>query len=119
MIAKTKHGADASEMKHKIQIIRSGVNAQDPETGEWAATADMVLIEPWASVNDTSGDEYWTAREQQQKTVTIFKIFWCAEIETLTNKDFIVFRGREYDIVHPDNLMYENKLGKIKAVMRS
>ena len=114
-----KKKLDASDMKYKIKIMRKGTNVQDPVSGNWTQNNDFILCEPWAAINSLSGDEFWTAREKQQREVIVFKVFWCSALSDLDSKDWIVYGGKEYDIVYPDNLFNENNILKIKAVVRT
>lgn len=75
----------------------------------------------WAAVNGLYGAEYWAAANQGQKDTITFTVRWCALLEELFNsKDLtgyrICFRGVYYDIQSYDNINFENKLVKIKAV---
>ncbi len=110
---------DASEMKHKIYLMREGVPVQDTASGEWTTTTDSTVSELWAGVNNLSGAEYWTARAAQAENTLIFKVFYNTALEGITPKDYIKWGEQNYNITHIDNMFYENNIVKIKAVMRT
>ena len=54
----------------------------------------------WAYVRHTSGREYYAAKQVQAEEEMIFEINWRDDI---TPKNWIVYKGKEYDITRIDD----------------
>lgn len=71
------------------------------------------------SVNNLFGNEYWRAKAVQSEKTTVFKVRYSQIIENLdTEKSRIKFNDKPYDIKFIDNVKYENKWLKIKAILK-
>lgn len=114
-----KKPLDASEMKHKIYIMRDGVPVQNTSSGVWTVTSASTVSELWAAINNLSGSEYWTARAAQAENTLIFKVFYNSELDDISPKDYIKWSEQTYNIDQVDNMFYENNIVKIKAVIRT
>ena len=54
----------------------------------------------WAYVRHTSGREYYAAKQVQAEEEMLFEINWRDDI---TPKNWIVYKGKEYDITRIDD----------------
>lgn len=69
----------------------------------------------WCSMNGLSGKEYWTAKSYNAENTVVFIIRY-GSCKDLTVKDRIIYKGKAFNIVHVDNVLYKNETLKIKAV---
>ncbi|MDU6360285.1 MAG: phage head closure protein [Clostridiales bacterium] len=69
----------------------------------------------WCSMNGLSGKEYWTAKSYGAENTVEFVIRYSA-CKDLNAKDRIQYKGRVFNIIHVDNILYKNETLKIKAV---
>lgn len=71
----------------------------------------------WAKVNNLHGKEFWEAKAVQAETTVVFEIRYSKEIEGIdTKKHRLLFDSREFNIVFIDNVLYQNRTLKIKAM---
>ena len=119
MRVKDKLQLNASSMKQRIAIMRDAERTQNEITGKWTEGQPTTLCEAWASVNNLYGQEYWSAREAQAENTLAFTVFYAGVLETLNERDYIVWDGKTYDIKFADNIQHENEIVKIRAVIRS
>ena len=83
-------------------------------SGEWA---DYYRCR--AYVNGLSGSEYWAAAAQQAENTVVFEVRWCCRLSEIHPQICrIVFRGSVYDVKSVDNVQYNDRFIKIKAVMK-
>lgn len=55
----------------------------------------------WAYVRHASGNEYYAARQTQQKVEVIFEINWRDDVDPAVN--WIMYKGKEYNITRIDD----------------
>lgn len=71
----------------------------------------------WASVNNLFGKEFWSAKAVEQENTLEFLIRYNKELEALdSRKHRIYWNEKSYNITFIDNIKYENKWIKIKAM---
>lgn len=71
----------------------------------------------WASVNNLYGKEYWTAKAINCENTVEFIVRYSKDLEQINSKEYrICFKGRLFNITFIDNIKFENKYLKIKAV---
>ena len=100
----------AGALKHRVQILR----IQKDTTGLFVKTEYVPLKTVWAKVNGLYGSEKWTATEYDAKNTAEFTIRHAA-CPDLTVQDRLHFRGRLYNIIHIDNVLFQNHFLKITA----
>ncbi len=73
----------------------------------------------YAEINNLYGSEYWEAAAHNQQDTVVFTVRWSKSLDRamrdLTNMR-ISFKGQFYKIISFDNIKYDNRLCKIKAV---
>lgn len=70
----------------------------------------------WASVNNLSGKEFYTAKAVQAENTVEFTIRYGKYSENIDTKNYrIAWNGRFYNITFIDNIQYKNTFVKIKA----
>lgn len=73
----------------------------------------------WASINNLWGKEFYAAKAINEENTVEFIIRYSKDLEVLNSKEYrIKWQGREFDITFIDNIRYENKWLKIKAIER-
>lgn len=73
----------------------------------------------WVSVNGLYGAEYYAAASYNQEDIITFTMRWFKALDEIRLTDCrIVFMNKIYEIKNVDNVKYENKIVKIKAVCR-
>lgn len=108
------------EFRHKI-TIQKGTESTDSIGNPVVSWEDWK--KPRAKINSLYGQEYWQAAAQGQENTVVFIFRWNKELEILAQtkeitQHRIVYNGLPYDIISYDNINFENKLVKIKAVNR-
>ena len=100
----------AGEMRHRIEIQRL-VKTTD---GGFTETAYHPLKKVWAKVNGMYGSEKWEmdTYEAERTTMFIIRQLSCPD---LTVRDRISFRGKLYNIIHIDNVLFRDNFVKITA----
>ena len=108
------------EFRHKITIQKgtAGTDSIGNPVTDWNDWK-----KPYAKINGLFGQEYWQAAAQGQENTVVFTLRWTKSLEILAQtkeitQHRIVYNGLPYDIISYDNINFENKLVKIKAVNR-
>lgn len=110
----SKLSVDIGKLNQRIVIEQRRVlkDAEGNEQQEWFPYHSC-----WAAVNGVSNREYWQAREQHEENIVSFKVRYCNRLKAMNKTDFrIVFRGRIYDIVMIDNMLFADSLLNLKGV---
>ncbi|MBB6622169.1 phage head closure protein [Clostridium gasigenes] len=100
-----------------IQEYASYQNENGFEVEEWK---DYKTV--WSSINGLFGKEYFAAKATQSESVLDFLVRYSKDLEVLFEKDGtsvyrIIWNKRTYDITYVDNIKYENRFIKIKALL--
>lgn len=106
---------NAGELKHRITIEKL------KETKSSLKGFQDDIYEPykkiWTKKNNLFGREYWSAKAVQSENIVIYEMRYSKDLEEINTKKFrINDNGRYFNIVHIDNILYENKVLKIKAI---
>lgn len=71
----------------------------------------------WASVNNLFGKEFWSAKAIESENTIEFIIRWTRELNILNSKKYrILWNSKIFNITFIDNIKYENKWIKIRAM---
>lgn len=71
----------------------------------------------WSNVNNIYGKEFWSAKQVNSENTVNFTIRYSNDFKELNSKEYrIVFNNRCFNITFIDNIKYENKYLKIKAI---
>lgn len=71
-----------------------------------------------AYVNNLSGSEYWEAAQLNAEKEIFFLIRYCSETAAIDTEYFcIVFQWQVYNITFIDNVKYQSKTLKLRAVL--
>jgi SPP1 family predicted phage head-tail adaptor len=71
----------------------------------------------WASINNLFGNEFWSAKAVQSENTVEFIVRYSKELENMDSKNYrIKFEQRLFNITFIDNIKYENRWLKIKAL---
>lgn len=104
----------AGELRHKIVFENLEVVTADTglQKKEW-----QKYYTCYCAVNNLYGNEYWAAAQQHNENTITFTTRWTKYIDYIndTKKFRIQFQSKYYDIIQIDNVLYENKVVKIKA----
>lgn len=102
----------AGELRHRIEIQRQEERTEDGFT--------EILYQPlkrvWAKANGLYGSEKWERDAYEAERTAMFTIR-CIACPDLTVKDRIFFRGKLYDIIHIDNVLFGDNFFKITATV--
>lgn len=110
----SKLEVEIGRLNRRITLQRRQV-FQDDEGNQRQEWTDFHSC--WAAVNGVSNREYWQAREQHEENIVSFKVRYCNRLKAMNKTDFrIVFRGRIYDIVMIDNMLFADSLLNLKGV---
>lgn len=73
----------------------------------------------WAYANNLSGGEFWEAMVVNAEQTVVFEVRCCDKIKVLNTQDYqILFKSVPYDITFIDSVQYNNKVVKIKAIVK-
>lgn len=71
----------------------------------------------WASVNNLWGKEFYAAKAVQAENTVEFICRYSRDLENIDTKEYRIFwNNRTFNITFVDNIKYENKWLKIKAI---
>lgn len=71
----------------------------------------------WASINNLFGKEFYAAKAIQAENTVEFIVRYSKDLEVLNSKDYrILWNKKSYNITFIDNIHYQNKWLKIKAI---
>lgn len=71
----------------------------------------------WASVNNLWGKEFWSAKAIEAEKTVEFVVRYSKELEAMDSKKYrIYWNDKVFNITFIDNIKYENKWIKIKAM---
>ncbi|WP_017416769.1 phage head closure protein [Clostridium tunisiense] len=71
----------------------------------------------WGSINNLFGKEFWAAKTINSENTVEVIIRYSKEFEELNSKTYrIKWKDRVFNITFVDNIRYENKWIKIKAI---
>lgn len=105
---------DINKLNKRI-TIQKYVSVQDDEGFEEKKWIDIAKI--WASVNNLWGKEFYAAKTVNLEKTVEFTIRYNKDIENIDTKTHrILFNNRNFNITFIDNIRYENKYLKIKAL---
>lgn len=105
---------NAGKMRNRITFEVEGTVTNDKGFQEVSYVEYKTL---WAKVNNLFGREFWSAKAINQENTVVFETRYSKDIEELdTKKTRINFKGRYFDIIHVDNVLYKNETLKIKAI---
>lgn len=101
------------ELRHRITIKKlKKIKVNGFDDVKWE---DYKTV--WAGVNNLFGKEYWEAKAIQSENTIEFVIRFSKDVGILNSKEYrIVFNNKIYNITFVDNIKYQNKWLKIKAV---
>lgn len=98
-------------MKHRILFEK-----WNEDTESWISPP---FYRCWAYINGLSGSEYWAAQAVQAENTVQFTVRYCRKLDEIVPQAYhIVYHGESYDIKHIDNVKFENRWIKIKAVKK-
>lgn len=102
-------------------ILQKHQSAFDDSANEKLEWADDIAL--WAEVNNLYGQEYWAAAAHGQEDTVVFTVRYSKKLQKMADSKClteyrILFNGTAYSIKSYDNIGYQNKLVKIKAVRR-
>lgn len=100
----------AGELRHRIEIQRL---TKMQEKG-FTQTAYQPLKKTWAKVNGLYGSEKWEMDTYEAERTAVFHIR-CIACPDLSVRDRILFRGKCYNIIHIDNVMFGDNFLKVTA----
>lgn len=100
------------ELKHKV-IIQRQVDEEDEKDISHCTWIDLKTV--WCAINNLYGREYWTAKQYKAENTVQFIIRYGA-CNDLSAKDRISWNGKLFNISSIDNVKYENKFIKIRAM---
>ncbi|KEI02904.1 phage head closure protein [Clostridium botulinum C/D] len=89
------------------------------ETNENGFELDTWVTEKsfWAKVNNLYGKEFWAAKANNFEDVIVFTVRYSKFLENVDRNVFrIRFKNKTFKIISIDNIKYENKRVKIKAI---
>lgn len=105
---------DSGAYKNKV-IIQKLVLSQDEvgnEKKKW-----INHKKAYAYVNNLSGSEYWEAAATHQENTVQFIFRYNRLFEKMNTTEYrLLFRKKIYDITFIDNVQFQNRTIKIKAV---
>ena len=103
------------EWKDRI-IIQKSVTGNDRAGNHILSWQDYFACH--AYVKNLSGKEYWEAAQLNAEKEVFFLIRYCSEVKEIDTEHFrIIFRGQVYNITFIDNVKYQNKTIKLRAVL--
>lgn len=71
----------------------------------------------WASVNNLWGKEFYAAKAVNAENTVEFICRYSRDLENIDTKEYRIFwNNRTFNITFVDNIKYENKWLKIKAI---
>lgn len=71
----------------------------------------------WASINNLWGKEFYAAKQVNMENTVEFVVRYSRDLENISIKEYRIFwNSRAFDITFVDNIKYENKWLKIKAM---
>lgn len=71
----------------------------------------------WASVNNLWGKEFYAAKQVNMENTVEFVVRYSRDLENISTKEYRIFwNNRAFNIIFIDNIQYENKWLKIKAM---
>lgn len=74
---------------------------------------------PWAYVNELSGNEFYEARLVNLENTVRFTVRYTPKLKDLDTSSYrILFKGRIYDITFVDNPQFRNETLKISAICK-
>lgn len=108
---------DRGELKHRITLEK----LTDPKANENGFTIDTDAFVPfktiWASINNLFGKEFWAAKATNSENTVEFIVRYSKDIENINSKIYrIKWNERYFNITFIDNIKYQNKWLKLKAV---
>lgn len=111
---KYKPPLNAGDLRHRIKIQRLEC-VTTPNGFEEEVWTDWKTI--WASKNNLSGKEYYSAKTVNEEKTVKFKVRYQKDLEVLESTRYrIVHDGKIYNITFIDNFMYQNKWLVIKTL---
>lgn len=101
------------QLKHRIEFQR----LERSYDNEGFPVEDYITFQKaWADVNNVSGKENWSSKQNISEIITVFYTRYYKNIDS---NCFILFQGQRYEIIEPpDNINYLNKELKIKAKLQ-
>lgn len=104
------------KFKHLITVQRKEI-IEDNVGNQLVNWIDIKRV--YADINGLYGSEYWEAAAKGQQDTIVFTVRWSKTLEDtmrdITDKR-ISYKGNSYEILNFDNVKFENRLCKIKAV---
>ncbi|KGM94904.1 hypothetical protein Z955_02395 [Clostridium botulinum C/D str. DC5] len=103
-----------SEFNKRIYIEKKIVETNENgfELDTWVTKKPL-----WAKANNLYGKEFWAAKANNFEDVIIFTVRFSKFLENVNRNDFrIRFKNKIFKIISIDNIKYENKTVKIKAI---
>jgi len=71
----------------------------------------------WVTVNNLFGKEFYAAKAVNEEKTVEFKARYSNELDAINSKEYrIVWNSKIFNITFIDNIKYENKWFKIKAI---
>lgn len=101
-------------LRHRITIqeLITTVNDNGFDEKKWI---DYKTI--WSSMNNLFGKEFYAAKAVNSENTVEFVVRYSKDISTLNAKVYrISWDNRAFNIIFIDNIKYENKWLKIKAI---
>lgn len=93
----------------KLNIVTTENNF---DTEEWVDFATL-----WSSINNLYGREFWAAKAINKEDTVVFTVRYSKKISVINKENYrIKFKDKIFNIIFIDNVKYENKFIKIKAI---
>ncbi|KEI09298.1 head-tail adaptor protein [Clostridium sp. K25] len=93
----------------KLNIVTTENNF---DTEEWVDFATL-----WSSINNLYGREFWAAKAINKEDTVVFTVRYSKKISAINKENYrIKFKDKIFNIIFIDNVKYENKFIKIKAI---
>ncbi|KOC32549.1 phage head closure protein [Clostridium botulinum] len=108
------YNVNISDFNKKIVIEKLTIvtTKNNFDTEEWVSYAT-----PWTSINNLYGREFWAAKAVNKEDTVIFTVRYSKKIADINKENYrIKFKDKIFNIIFIDNVKYENRLIKIKAI---
>lgn len=105
------------DLRHRITIQKQGEIQYNDNGFPINEDGFVDYRTVWAGVNNLFGKEFWSAKAIQAENTIEFVIRSSKDLEEMNSTEFrIKWNNRLFNITFVDNIKYENKWLKIKAI---
>ena len=108
---------DIGQFNKRITIIQENTVTTDEMGFEVTGVADYMTL--WAYVNNLKGKEFWEAKQIGFENTLEIIVRYNPKLEDINTKTFFIkYKNKIFNIIHIDNIKFENKFIKIKVIER-